>query len=125
MYCGGAKPTPEVLAKYEKPWPYANKKLIMISPSGKADSVTTDKNGILNLKLKDGTYKLYEPWRYYKTAPDGSTIDNYDKSCLEEQWKKTDISIIIKKRKSQVTTIIDEAFCPHKMPCLKNPQLPE
>jgi hypothetical protein len=124
-YCGGARPSPEILAKYEKPFPYANKKLIMVSSLGKVDSVQTDVNGKLSLKLKEGEYKLYEPWRYYKRSPDGTTIENYERSCLENQWLKVDILIEIKKRKSKITNVIDKAYCPHTIPCLLNPHIPE
>lgn len=124
-YCGGARPSPEMLAKYEKPWPYANKKLIMVSSEGKIDSVQTDAKGKVTLKLKNGVYKLYEPWRYHKRTPDGTAAENFDKECLEKQWDKVDVEIEIKKRKSKITKNIDNAFCPYKIPCLKNPQMPE
>jgi hypothetical protein len=125
QYCGGARPSPEILAKYEKPFPYANKKLVMIASNGKTDTVITDANGKLTLKLKDGTYKLYESWRYYKKTPDGSGRENYDSSCLAQRWEKVDVSIEIKKRKSKITNEIDQAYCPHTIPCLLNPHIPE
>jgi hypothetical protein len=124
-YCGGARPSPEILAKYEKPLPYANRKLIMVSASGKIDSVQTDANGKLNLKLKDGTYNLYEAWRYYKRTPDGNSFNSYDTSCLVNHWAKVDVTIFIKKRNSKITSNIDKAYCPHTIPCLRNPHLPE
>jgi len=53
-YCGGAKPSPEILARYEKPLPYINKKLILVSANGKTDSVKTISKGFLKIKLKLG-----------------------------------------------------------------------
>ena len=92
-YCGGAKPSPEILAKYERPLLYANKKLILVSASGKIDTVKTNSKGILKIKLKPGSYKLYEPWRYYKRSPDGNDMSYFDLECLTKQWAKVDISI--------------------------------
>ena len=125
QYCGGARPTPEILAKYEKPLPYANKKLVMVSSTGKTDTVKTGENGKLTLKLKNGTYKLYEAWRYYKKSPDGTDLKNYDTTCLKSHWEKADVLIEIKKRKKKITNEIDAVYCPHTVPCLLNPHMPE
>lgn len=124
-YCGGAKPSAEMLAKYEKPLLYANKKLILISASGKIDSVKTNSKGILKIKLKPGSYKLYEPWRYHKRSPDGNDMSYFDLECLTKQWEKVDISIDTQKRKQHLVIDIDPVFCPHEIPCIKNPHLPE
>jgi len=124
-YCGGAKPPAEVLAALEKPLPYADKKLIIVSATGKIDSTKTDSKGVLKIKLKRGSYKLYEPWRYHKLAPDGTVLANLDHECLKKTWEKVDISIDTKKKKQQIVVNLDEVFCPHSKPCLLNPQLPE
>ena len=124
-YCGGAKPSAEMLAKYEKPLLYANKKLILVSANGKVDTVKTNSKGILKIKLKPGSYKLYEPWRYYKKSPDGNDISYFDLVCLTKQWEKVDISIDTQKKKQHLMIDIDPVFCPHEIPCIKNPHLPE
>jgi len=124
-YCGGAKPSPEILARYEKPLPYINKKLILVSANGKTDSVKTNSKGILKIKLKPGSYKLYEPWRYHKKTPDGNDISYFDLECLTQQWEKVDITIDTKKKKQNIIIDLDPVFCPHEIPCIKNPNLPE
>ena len=124
-YCGGAKPPPEILAQYEKPLLYADKKLIIVSANGKIDSAKTDPKGVLKLKLKPGSYKLYEPWRYHKRTPDGTDIKNFDKECLQKVWAKVDISIDTKKKKQVIVVDIDPLFCMHEIPCIKNPQYPQ
>lgn len=124
-YCGGAKPNAEILAQYEKPVLYANKKLIIVSASGKIDSTTTNSKGILKIKLKPGSYKLYEPWRYHKRTPDGTDVNNFDKDCLAKTWEKVDIAITTQKKKQQLIIDIDPVFCQHEIPCLKNPHMPE
>ena len=124
-YCGGARPTPEITAQYEKPIPYANKKLIIVSANGKIDSTITTAKGYLKVRLKAGTYKLFEPWRYYKRTPDGSDIKNFDKECLQKQWEKADMIIDAQKKRQQITMDIDATYCPHTLPCISNPQMPE
>jgi hypothetical protein len=98
-YCGGARPTPEILADAEKVKPYANKMFIVISDKGKADSARTDMKGTMKLKLAPGNYKVYESWRFYKTNPSGEAMGYYDKACLEEEWKKHAIELIVTKSK--------------------------
>ncbi|HWY12597.1 MAG TPA: hypothetical protein VN026_14790 [Bacteroidia bacterium] len=124
-YCGGAKPSPEILKQYEKPLIYANKKLIIVSAKGKIDSVKTDSKGVLKLKLKPGLYKLYEPWRYHKATPDGTDIKNFDKECLQKVWAKVDILIDTQKKKQHIEVNIDPLFCMHEIPCVTNPQYPQ
>lgn len=124
-YCGGAKPPPEILAQYDKPLPYANKKLIIVSSKNKVDSTITSSDGFLRVKLKPGSYKLYEPWRYHQRTPDASDFKNYDKACLSEQWKKADITIEAQKKKQEIIVNLDDVYCPHTIPCLTNPHFPE
>jgi len=124
-YCGGAKPSPEILKQYEKPLLYADKKLIIVSANGKIDSTKTNPKGILKIKLKPGSYKLYEPWRYHKTSPDGTALANFDLECLQKAWAKVDILIDTKKKKQAIVVDIDPFFCMHEIPCIKNPQYPQ
>ena len=65
-YCGGARPSRDMQEEATKPKPYANKMVIVISAAGKVDSVKSNTNGVIKLRLKRGTYKIYETWRYYK-----------------------------------------------------------
>lgn len=123
-YCGGARPNAEILSQYEKPRPFANKKLVIVSENGKACKVKTNTNGFFKAKLKPGMYKIYESWRYSKQTPDGSDMKNFDSECLKTTWEKVDgtLKVEIKSWTSEIT--IDEAYCPHTIPCLLNPQYP-
>jgi hypothetical protein len=111
-YCGGARPTPEILADAEKVKPYAGKMLIIVSDKGKTDSAKTDVKGIAKLKLTPGTYKVYEAWRFYKSNPSGEEMSLYDKPCLEEEWKKHAIELTITKSKT-----IQKSDGPIALPC--------
>lgn len=127
-YCGGARPTPEMVKAASEPKVYANKILVFISDKGKADSAKTNEKGVLKLKLAMGTYRVYESWRYYKQAPGTDRISLYDGSCLQSEWQKESHKIVVGSKTSTATEInaIIE-FCAHNRPCLKeeNIQRPE
>jgi hypothetical protein len=124
-YCGGAKPPKEILDQYAIPKPFANKKFILVSANGKTCSATTDANGYLKIKLKAGSYKGYEAWRYNKKTPDGTDAKNFDMECLKQAWQKADLTIDAQKTSQNVVVNIDDAYCPHSIPCLLNPQYPQ
>lgn len=129
-YCGGARPTPEIEEKARVPHPYADKTLIYVSAKGgKSQTVKTNAEGLLTVKLSPGTYFFYEPWKYYKKTPDGSAIDNYDKACLEEVWKKEDLKITYTKvkldEKLDIQNNIESAKCPWNLDCLVKKHMPE
>jgi hypothetical protein len=111
-YCGGARPTPQMEADAQKPKPYASKMIIIVSDKGKVDSAKTDASGLLKKKLDQGTYKLFETWRYYKSTPNGEDVSHFDKACLEEEWKKEFRKISINKNK-----IVEESVNEINMKC--------
>lgn len=125
VYCGGARPNPEILAQFEKPIPFANKKLVIVSANGKTCTASTNNNGYLKIKLKAGSYKVYEAWRYNKQTPDGTDKKNFDTECLKLAWEKVDITIDVQKKTQNIKVDIDEAYCQHTIPCLLNPQYPQ
>ena len=127
-YCGGARPTPEIEKETQIPKPYAGKWFFYSPAKGKTDSVKTDDKGILTVNLSKGTYKFYEAWKYNKKTADGAPLNFFDKSCLETEWKKEDLLIVVSKGKEKVTNNISQAKCPWQYPCyLKEhlPRLPE
>jgi len=118
-YCGGARPTPEIIADAAKPKPYANKTLVFVSAKGKIDSVKTNNNGEFSAKLKVGTYKLFEAWRYYKKAAGGLAVSDFDGECLKAEWKKEIKEIIVTKKETKISDkneIIE--ICPWNLPCI-------
>jgi hypothetical protein len=124
-YCGGIKPPKETLDELAKPKPYANKQFVFVSSKGKTCKATTDANGYLKIKLKAGSYKGYEAWRFNKKTPDGTLEKNFDTECLKKAWEKVDITIDAQKSTQNVKIDIDEAYCPHTIPCILNPKYPE
>lgn len=118
-YCGGARPSPEMLADAEKLRPYARQMIILISSAGKVDSAKTDTAGYIHKKLAVGNYKLYEPWRYYKKTQNGDKISDFDKECLKTEWAKPFMEVTVTKnglKQSSETPII--SYCSWDAPCL-------
>ena len=124
-YCGGARPNPEILAEHEKPKPFANKNLVLVSANGKTCTATTNANGYLKIKLKAGSYKVYEAWRYNKKTPDGTDTKNFDQECLKSAWEKVDMTIDAQNKSQNIVIYIDDAYCTYTIPCILNPQYPE
>lgn len=128
-YCGGARPTKEIEAESKKPKPYAKKTIVILSNAGKADSVKTNSSGTLKLKLKPGTYKLFEAWRYYKASPNGMPLADFDAECLKTEWQKEIILITVAAKTSSCTPKNDiVTFCPWAIPCMlesSRPPMPQ
>ncbi len=123
-YCGGARPTEEIKKATETPIAYANKKLICVSDKQKVDTLITDVNGCLKTKVSYGIYKLYEPWKYYKTLPVGMRENNLNMDCLKEEWLKEDLKITVTKKETQIVNNLKYPKCAHQFPCLINKHLP-
>ena len=124
-YCGGARPSAEMLANAEKPQPYANKTIIFVSARGKVDSAKTNAAGLFSANLKPGSYKLFEAWRYYKKATGGMLVSDFDKECLKGEWKKEIKEIIITKKETKIldkNAIIE--ICPWNLPCILESRKP-
>jgi hypothetical protein len=124
-YCGGARPTPEIIADAAKAKPYANKTIIIVSAKGKIDSAKTNDAGVLNLKLKVGTYKLFEAWRFYKKATGGLVVSDFDGECLKNEWKKEIKEIVVTKKENKISEkneIIE--ICPWNLPCVLESRRP-
>jgi hypothetical protein len=118
-YCGGARPSAEMLAEAEKPRPYSGKTIILISSAGKVDSAKTDTAGYIRKKMAVGKYKLYEPWRYYKKTQSGDPINEFDKECLKTEWARSFMDVTVTKsslaQKSETPIVI---YCSWDAPCL-------
>ena len=118
-YCGGARPTPEMEAEGEKLKNYANKMVIIVNTMGPVDSAMTDSSGYITKKVRIGVYKLFEPWKYYKRTPNGESMDEMDKECLQKEWLKPFAIVNMGKRMINVdmqAPII--MYCPNNSPCV-------
>lgn len=120
-YCGGARPTEEMMADAQKPKPYAEKLVVVVSKTGKVDSAKTDKSGVLKLKLKAGTYMLCESWRFRKSGPQNEPLSSFDTECLKTEWSKTITTFTVGKKAVVVKDVAPIEFqCNWRLPCLKD-----
>lgn len=124
-YCGGAKPNNDLKNTPNNAVRYANKKLIVVSSHAEIDTICTDKNGLLKTYWEYGTYKLYEPWKYYNKIPDNQEVENLNLDCLKEEWKKEDLKIVVSKKTITIVDNIKLPKCPHLFPCIINKHLPQ
>ncbi len=116
-YCDKANTNKELKKTPDKSVLYANKKLIVIS-GDHVDTITTDKTGYIKASWSYGTYFLFEPWKYYKQPPKGFSALQLDKSCLQKEWEKEDLKIVVSKKTTTVANNIILLKCPSEYPCL-------
>ena len=126
-YCGGARPSDEMINEAERPRPYANMTVMWVSANGRIDSAKTNEQGQLKLKLKKGTYFLYESWRYYLNTPNDLPIESFDKECLKTEWQKAICKIKVQKKSADISGLGPLVKpCSWALPCLNTqPQIPE
>jgi hypothetical protein len=118
-YCGGARPTDEILEEAQKPKPYAGRKMILVSKTGKADTLITDAKGRVSAKLNKGQYALFEPWRYYKSTFSGAPANQFDPACLKAEWEKATVEIKITGKKPNIVFKNElQNYCDWALPCL-------
>jgi hypothetical protein len=128
-YCGGVRPSKEMEAESKKAKPYVNKTIVIVSQTGKTDSVRTNSAGALKLKLKPGTYSLFEAWRYYKRTANGMPMADFEPECLRNEWQKEMTHITVS---SKTQTCIPKndivIYCPWAVPCMlesSKPPMPQ
>jgi len=124
-YCGGARPTEEMELEAQTSKPFEGMRVVLFGNGRKAKVLKTGLGGKLILKLKNGEYKLMEYWRYAKLGPNGQAAGVFDPLCLEQEWKKEFIRLVVKDGKMEVTEMYQlSMFCPHTMPCVLDVNLP-
>jgi hypothetical protein len=124
-YCGGARPSDEIMADLNKPTPYRFQTIIFVSSKGKADSIKTTENGDIKIKLRVGKYKVYEAWRYYKKTPAGFSREDFDLVCLQAEWKKEVKEIIVTTKDIKVIDKNEIIYsCPWNVSCILDSRRP-
>ncbi|MDX2173320.1 MAG: hypothetical protein SFY56_09380 [Bacteroidota bacterium] len=127
-YCGGARPSAEILSEAEKERGLDKHTFYVYKKNKCIDSVKTDDNGIANLNIKCGSYTLIEAWKHFKRTPDNNSIKEYDKACLKKEWKMPNYKLFIKTEKDFKLDLLKEVIrgiCFYKYPCLLQRHLPE
>lgn len=92
-YCGGARPTEQILTKYNTPAKLANFKIKLAGK--KSYLLTTDSAGFFTHKIKPGKYSVY-----LTEEKNQNLFINYDPSC-PKMLKTAFAELIIEKAKKQ------------------------
>lgn len=127
-YCGGAKPSAEILAEAEKERPLAKHTFYVYQKGKCIDSIKTDDNGLANINHKAGSYSLLEAWKHFKKTPNGNPINEYDKTCLKQEWAKPNYKLTITTAtnfKLDVAQEVIKGVCFYKYPCLIERHMPQ
>ncbi|MFN8397369.1 MAG: hypothetical protein U0176_22290 [Bacteroidia bacterium] len=127
-YCGGAAPSDEILAEYEKPKPYGSQPLLI--RSGKTNALgtamvtrtTTAADGTFKLDLPAGTYCLVIAEKEGPRQPGFYQLETIavDKAC-DNKWLNTcDISFTVadKPVSGLRLTLQKKCFIDQLSPCL-------
>jgi hypothetical protein len=129
-YCGGAQPSPEILAGYEAPSPYAGKTFYI--RKGKINttkqpvilSFKADANGKFSIELPPGTYSIIQEPQIKKINPNEYNIEgsiSADADCLKKWWEKPYYILEIKEK--NITGLHFEfhhpCFISADIPCLQ------
>jgi len=95
-YCGGARPSDEMLQEIQTPKPYAFKTFYLRkgaqNSKGKVIKVVTDSAGCFSIKLKPGKYCLLYPTQLkepdYSKYKSTENQEYLGKACLRAWWLK-------------------------------------
>jgi hypothetical protein len=133
-YCGGARPSDEMLAELATPKPAVNKVIyIKMGEENSFDSkvilrLTTDEHGKFHAKLRPGKYLVVDSAKadtcYYNrlltTYKDRTTnYEPIDVSCLKEWYLKPDGVFEVAEKGSGDIHINFQINCPEYLPCAR------
>lgn len=129
-YCGGAKPTEEVLNEANTPKPYENK--VFYVRKGKVNSTkaevitsfTTDANGEFSFQITPGTYSIIQDRQLNAlTAADLKSSGDLkvDAKCMKNWWAKPFHLLVVKTENITIPdwTIHHPCFVSGDIPCIK------
>ncbi len=131
-YCGGARPTAEILAQLNTPKPSPNKKIYI--KKGKINTLdnkvilalSTDAKGNFNAKLKPGTYLIVDSTKkdlnYYNQLllaykEKTESYKAIDSLCLKEWYEKADYVFEVTKSGENKISLNYLINCEEYVPC--------
>ena len=96
LYCGGARPTQEMVNELTKPIPYPGKTFYLKKGTTNSiqekviESFTTDQQGHFSIKLPAGTYSIILEEQLQEIDPKKYQTERQkvDTQCLVDWWKK-------------------------------------
>ena len=127
-YCGGARPTREMLIKATNPVAFPNKTFYLRNGNTNtengtiAKSFTTNKEGLFCVKLSPGTYSIILEEQLKAIHPEDYRSENQkvNEQCLIEWWKKPYYLLEVKDQNiiSLNFTFIHRCFLTTDIPCI-------
>lgn len=126
-YCGGAKPTQEIIDNFAKLQPFKNKTFFI--KKGKINSInnkivakfTTDSLGNFSIKLPKGTYSILveEQIKEIKAEDYNTKFQTINNECLQKWWKKPYYLLIVKKKNIPLKFIFNHrCYINSDIPCI-------
>lgn len=128
-YCGGARPTDEMLAEIQKPTPYAGK--VFYVRKGKVNSkkaevitsFTTDANGEFSFEITPGTYSIIQAKQLKALKPADLKTKGYqvvDAKCMKAWWTKPYYLLEVKTENITIPewSIHHPCFVSGDIPCI-------
>lgn len=127
LYCGGARPTKEMLAKLRIPITYNYKKFYLkkqaedYSTTDILQSFSTDSLGSFALQLPTGKYAIFLEEQINEIDFSDFRKLTLDQSCYEEWLHKpfATFEVINKNSNELHYTIQKKCFIPYDIPCLE------
>jgi hypothetical protein len=127
FYCGGARPTKEILDNIAKPQPFPNKTFYV--RKGKTNNInnkiiakfTTDSNGNFSLNLPQGTYSILveEQAKPIKAQDYTTKFQTVDDKCLQTWWQKPYYLLIVKSKNKPLNfTFKHRCYINNDIPCI-------
>ena len=125
-YCGGAVPTPELLAICNTPAGISMGKLFIKKGNfnkGKSpviDSIVADKEGKFSIQLPAGTYCLVEDWKAKPfLLPENDEMQTVDSACYKNLYDACDYQLTVTDKNIDSVKIIFHRTCAWKKPCIE------
>lgn len=125
-YCGGARPTDEMLAQLKMPKPDAGRLLFIKSGKENVEAITaiksftTDSLGNFKIKLKKGTYCIIEAYKSKSfVTQKNDSVSKWDSKCLFENYSQCDYQFTVTNKNIDNVNINFFKPCPWAKPCLQ------
>lgn len=127
-YCGGARPSQQILERLATPTAYPNK--IFYIRRGKINcaeakiitSFTTDSSGKFSISLKPGTYSIIVEDQLNPVDPNKYVNENQqvDWQCLDEWWTKPYYLLVVKNKNINDLNFVfhHRCFITSDIPCI-------
>lgn len=123
-YCGGAAPSPEILANLKKPVPSPN--FVLHFKKGSANNekekvittVTTNANGYFEVLLPKGEYCIVEDYKGKPFAiPAPANYTTWDTTCLKNAYAGCDYKLNVATKTRDTIKLVYRGHCFYSPKC--------